>query len=75
MLSCTVRQVLVPNVCIMLFCRWKSGVPGTLNKLVKNSVGDYVLSPWPSWDMQEVGASESLQNCQSMKIDSEGRMW
>lgn len=55
--------------------RWKSGVPGTLNKLVKNSVGDYVLSPWPSWDMQEVGASESLQNCQSMKIDGEGRMW
>lgn len=69
--------------------RWKSGVPATLNKLVKNPAGtadgqsEYLLSPWPSWDMQREGVSGDLQNVQSMTIDSTvglndsglGRMW
>ena len=34
-----------------------------------------MLNPWPSWEMQEVGVEGDLQNCQSMTIDSQGRMW
>jgi hypothetical protein len=55
--------------------RWKSGVPATLNKLILNEDGSYVLSPWPSWDFQTVGEEDKLQNCQSMTIDSQGNMW
>lgn len=56
--------------------RWLPGVPGTLNKLVKDSVsGAHVLQPFPSWDMQEEGVYGDLQNCQSMLIDSQGVMW
>lgn len=50
-------------------------MPATLNKVVQNATGHYVLDPWPSWDMQEVGVEGDLQNCQSMTIDSQGRMW
>lgn len=54
--------------------RWLDGVPATLNKLIK--VGDeYLLSPYPSWNMQAVGVKDNLQNCQSMTIDSKGNMY
>jgi len=54
--------------------RWVDGVPATLNKLQK--VGEeYLLSPYPSWDMQAVGVKDNLQNCQSMVIDSQGYMY
>lgn len=56
--------------------RWRQGVPATLNKL--HQVGDsneYTLTPYPSWDMQVEGQDGDLQSCQSMTIDSKGRMW
>lgn len=56
--------------------RWRPGVPATLNKLQKVSdSNDYTLTPYPSWDMQAEGQAGDLQNCQSMTIDSQGRMW
>jgi hypothetical protein len=55
--------------------RWKSGIPATLNKLSADHSGVYSLAPYPSWDMQREGVSGDLQNCQSMFIDSLGRMW
>jgi hypothetical protein len=56
--------------------RWRPGVPATLNKLQKVSGTEhYTLTPYPSWDMQVEGENGDLQNCQSMTIDSQGRMW
>lgn len=56
--------------------RWREGIPATLNKLVLNADGNgYDLEPYPSWDMQGEGVPGDLQNCQSMIIDSKGRMW
>lgn len=54
--------------------RWKDGVPATLNKL-KLVGNEYLLSPYPSWDMQTIGVPGQLQNCQSMVIDSTGLMY
>ena len=54
--------------------RWLDGVPATLNKLKKVD-NQYLLSPYPSWDMQTVGISGELQNCQSMVLDSNGLMF
>ena len=56
--------------------RWREGVPATLNILeqIPGST-EYSLTPFPSWDMQAVGKSGDLQSCQSMTIDSQGRMW
>jgi hypothetical protein len=36
---------------------------------------EYILSPYPSWDMQTIGIPGQLQNCQSMAIDSSGLMF
>jgi hypothetical protein len=56
--------------------RWRSGVPATLNKLeVLPGATEYTLTPYPSWDMQVEGKEGDLQSCQSMTIDSQGRMW
>lgn len=56
--------------------RWKSGVPGTLNRLVESAPGQHTLTPYPSWDMQREGDPGGLQNCQSMYIErSRPRMW
>lgn len=55
--------------------RWKNGVPGTLNKLESTDSGEYLLNPFPSWDMQREGVDGDLQNVQSMTIDKKNRMW
>lgn len=57
--------------------RWIEGVPATLNKVVESnsSAGTYILQPYPSWDMQTIGVPGDLQNCQSMVIDRQNRMW
>lgn len=56
--------------------RWMSGVPATLNQLVTNPNGPgYVLNPWPSWEFNALNTSGSLQNSQSMVIDSTNKMW
>mmetsp|Transcript_14316 Transcript_14316/g.23808 ORF Transcript_14316/g.23808 Transcript_14316/m.23808 type:complete len:491 (-) Transcript_14316:67-1539(-) len=54
--------------------RWRPGVPATLNTLTEGEDG-YLLSPYPSWDMQQAGVDGNLQNVQSMIIDSKGIMW
>lgn len=51
--------------------RWRSGVPATLNTLVYSSdVDNYLLKPYPNWDIQTVGVDGDLQNCQSKNIFS-----
>lgn len=37
--------------------------------------GTATLSPYPSWEMQEIGNMSALQYVQSMEIDSRGWMW
>eukprot|EP01084_Bolivina_argentea_P043815 80691_1 len=54
--------------------RWKRGIPSTLNKIItKNNKA--VLSPYPSWSMQDTNNCNMLQNIQSMEIDPDGKMW
>lgn len=61
--------------------RLKTGVPSTLNVIVENqnpdlTSVDYVLRPFPSWDMQTLGDCRALQLVQSMEIDvNTGYMW
>ncbi|ETO32845.1 hypothetical protein RFI_04271 [Reticulomyxa filosa] len=57
--------------------RWKQGVPSTLNEVVVNpkNTTNYVLRPFPSWEMQTLGNCSCLQYVQSMEIDPYGRMW
>lgn len=56
--------------------RWMSGVPASLNKLVQNPLGSgYVLSPWPSWEFNQINQTGSLQYAQSFIIDSNNLMW
>lgn len=56
--------------------RWRNGVPATLNKLDPISK---TLTPYPSWNLQVEGNMDypnSLQNCQSMTIQSKThQMW
>ena len=40
--------------------RWRTGVPSTLNKVVKDSEGRSVLEPYPSWEFN----TSILRNCQ-----------
>lgn len=61
--------------------RLKTGVPSTLNVIVENQQPgntsvQYVLRPFPSWDMQAWGDCNALQLVQSMEIDvNTGYMW
>lgn len=59
--------------------RLKPGVPSTLNVVVKSTSGnidEFVLRPYPSWEMQTLGECEALQGVQSMEIDPHtGYMW
>nr|BDD85307.1 yellow-x2 protein [Ischnura senegalensis] len=61
--------------------RWLPGVPATLN-WVPSAAGEGVkgplstpLTPYPCWEMQEVGNCSAIQFVQSMEIDPLGRMW
>lgn len=60
--------------------RLKPGVPSTLNVIIAAPPGsngsNYILRPFPSWDMQKLGNCEALQRVQSMEIDpNTGHMW
>ena len=61
--------------------RLKTGVPSTLNVIVENQQPgntsvQYVLRPFPSWDMQAWNDCNALQLVQSMEIDvNTGYMW
>jgi hypothetical protein len=57
--------------------RWLSGVPASLNKVVRDPKqgGKSVLQPFPNWAMQTLGDPDSLQYIQSMEIDRRGWMW
>lgn len=52
--------------------RWLPGIPATLNKL---DIVTKLLTPFPSFDVQDEGEEGDLQNVQSMTIDSKRRMW
>jgi hypothetical protein len=56
--------------------RWRNGIPATLNKFNQEA---QTLTPFPSWDIQIEGSTDyknSLQNCQSMTINSKThQMW
>ena len=62
--------------------RWLAGVPSTLNKVSLKAgtsgggggpVLNPVLTPWPSWEANEIGDCSALQYLQSMEIDNDGQ--
>lgn len=56
--------------------RWKDGVPSSLNTLIQTSEGDFIMRPFPSWEMNKKGDCNAVQYAQSMEIDpNTGYMW
>jgi sugar lactone lactonase YvrE len=54
--------------------RWSSGIPATLNKLVKK--GDrWLLSPFPNWESNKEGDPKALQSVLGYEIDENNVMW
>merc|ERR1712025_1293208 len=37
--------------------RWLPGVPSALNKVVKSQNETFVMQPFPSWELQEIGTT------------------
>ena len=37
--------------------RWLPGVPSALNKVVKSQNETFVMQPFPSWELQEIGTN------------------
>ena len=59
------------NITYLTVPRWRPGVPSTLNTLASGR-----LTPYPSWEMQEVGNCTAIQYVQSMEIDPvRAEMW
>jgi len=54
--------------------RWAPGIPGTLNRIVKKD-GKALLTPFPSWDMNQEGDAKALQSVLGFEIDEKGIMW
>ena len=40
--------------------RWLPGVPSALNKVVKSRNETFLMQPFPSWELQEIGTSYKL---------------
>eukprot|EP01102_Stenamoeba_stenopodia_P022935 TRINITY_DN9745_c0_g1_i1.p1 TRINITY_DN9745_c0_g1~~TRINITY_DN9745_c0_g1_i1.p1 ORF type:complete len:465 (-),score=78.77 TRINITY_DN9745_c0_g1_i1:52-1323(-) len=57
--------------------RWKPNVPATLSKLVQGDTenGEYLLDPFPSWEMNTEGDPEALQSVLGFEIDAYNRLW
>lgn len=57
--------------------RMKNGVPATLAKIPAGIVQDTApaFSPFPSWEMNNLGDCNALQNVQNVEIDSKGQIW
>lgn len=55
--------------------RWRAGVPSTLNKIIKNGMGESVLQPYPNQWFNNLSNPNGIKYVQSMEIDNEGRMW
>lgn len=55
--------------------RWLRGVPSTLNKIENINERSPLLTPFPSWNHQNISNPNGFKYIQSMEIDSKGRMW
>lgn len=56
--------------------RMKTGIPVTLARI--NSANPRpapLLEPFPSWEFNELGNCEVLQNVQNVAMDAQGKMW
>ncbi|XP_043281352.1 major royal jelly protein 1 [Venturia canescens] len=72
------RNQIYKDEAIVVFPRWKPGVPITLGlvKLTKKgSSGKPVVSPFPSWALQEEGNCKALQNVVDIVLDVQDIVW
>ncbi|XP_041358332.1 major royal jelly protein 3-like [Gigantopelta aegis] len=55
--------------------RISQGVPSAVNKIIEKD-GEYVLEPYPSWEMNKVGNCDGFQAVQNIIVDpNKGWMW
>ncbi|XP_060535469.1 protein yellow-like [Cylas formicarius] len=54
--------------------KFREGVPVTLTT-VENKPFNPLLTPFPSWELNDDSDCGNLQNVQSMEIDTKGTMW
>jgi sugar lactone lactonase YvrE len=55
--------------------RWATGVPATLNEIIRDASGAPLFRPWPNRESQDPHNCEAIQYVQSMEIDPQGVMW
>lgn len=57
--------------------RMKNGVSATLAKIPAGIAQDTspAFTPFPSWEMNNLGDCNALQNVQNVEIDTKGQMW
>lgn len=54
--------------------RWAPGIPATVNK-IEMVDGKPLLSPYPSWEMNEIGNPAALQSVLGWEIDENNIAW
>lgn len=72
------RNQIYKDEAIVVFPRWKPGVPITLGvvKLSKRGTsGKPVVSPFPSWELQQEGNCKALQNAVDIFLDVQDIIW
>lgn len=60
--------------CYLSVPRWAPGIPATVNK-IEVVDGKAMLTPYPSWEMNEIGNPAALQSVLGWEIDENNVAW
>lgn len=70
------RAQIVGDYAYVCLPRFKSGIPATVAKLnIRKGTCAAVLTPFPSWSMQEEGSCDALQSAVDIVADRNGIVW